>query len=219
MRRCLRGVKLPASIPLDQMKFPVEFFDDLSIAEHGPWRVRERWYEQRKRSLVLAALPRSHYINGLDLGCGVGVLSAQMAARCRCDRLTAVDASGAAIALARFYLSEQRNVALQHVAIPAQWPAGRFDLIVLSEAGYYLDRQSLSAVADRISESLDADGTLLLCHWRHPVDGAELSALAIHAALARRAHLSRLSRVDDEDFLLDVFERNPRSIAAREGIV
>jgi len=38
-------------------------------------------------------------------------------------------------------------------------------------------------------------------------------------ALARRAHLSRLSRVDDEDFLLDVFERNPRSIAAREGIV
>ena len=108
----------------------------------------------------------------------------------RCDRLTAVDASGAAIALARFYLSEQRNVALQHAAIPAQWPAGRFDLIVLSEAGYYLDRQSLSAVADRISESLDADGTLLLCHWRHPVDGAELSALAIHAALTSVASVA-----------------------------
>jgi len=37
--------------------------------------------------------------------------------------------------------------------------------------------------------------------------------------LARRAGLARLSRVDDEDFLLDVLERDPQSVASREGII
>lgn len=199
------------------MKFPVEYFDELYTAQHDPWHSHERWYEERKRALVMASLPRHHYLNALDIGCGVGALTAQIAARC--DRVTAVDASATAIALARYYLTEQRNVALVRAAIPAQWPRGKFDLIVLSEAGYYLDRGALSALADRIGESLDPNGTLVACHWRHPVEGAELRAGSIHAALSRRAGLSRLSRVDDEDFLLDVFERDPQSIAAREGIV
>ncbi len=198
------------------MKSPGEYFDGLYVADRDPWRVRDRWYEARKRALVLAALPRRRYVNALDLGCGIGTLTAQIAARC--DHVTGIDASTAAIALARFYL-DQRNVTLRHATLPDEWPPGRHDLIVLSEVGYYLDRRALSSLGDRICESLDADGTLLTCHWRHPVDGAELSAASIHASLARRARLTRLARVDDQDFLLDVFERDPQSLAAREGII
>jgi SAM-dependent methyltransferase len=199
------------------MKFTPGYFDGIYTTDPDPWRVRDRWYEERKRGLLLASLPRHHYINGLDIGCGVGALTAQIAARC--DRITAVDASSAAIALARYYMTEHRNVMMMHAAIPGEWPTGTFDLIVLSEAGYYLNRSTLSTLADRINESLAPDGTLVACHGRHPMDGAELSAGSIHAALARRAGLSRLSRVDDEDFLLDVFEHDPQSVAAREGIV
>ncbi|MEP7062044.1 MAG: class I SAM-dependent methyltransferase [Betaproteobacteria bacterium] len=199
------------------MKITPEYFDGIYAANRHPGQVRDRWYETRKRGLVLASLPRQHYINALDIGCGVGVLTEQIATRC--DRVTALDASASAIALARYYMTDHRNVVMLHASIPADWPNGRFDLIVLSEAGYHLDRSELATLAERISESLAPDGTLVTCHWRHPVEGAEFSAGSIHAALARRAGLTRLSRVDDEDFLLDVFEQDPQSVAAREGIV
>jgi SAM-dependent methyltransferase len=199
------------------MKITPEYLDGVRPANPEPWHVRDRWYEARKRGLVLASLPRHHYINALDIGCGVGALTEQIATRC--DRVTALDASASAIALARYYMTDHRNVAMLHASIPADWPNGTFDLIVLSEAGYSLDRRELATLAERISESLAPDGTLVTCHWRHPVEGAEFSAGSIHAALARRAGLSRLSRIDDEDFLLDVFEHDPQSVAAREGII
>ena len=37
------------------------YFEKLYKGNEDPWSFRERWYEQRKRNLTLAALPRSHY--------------------------------------------------------------------------------------------------------------------------------------------------------------
>ena len=36
------------------------------------------------------------------------------------------------------------NVELAVGVVPAQWPSGRFDLVVLSEIGYYFDRRGLA---------------------------------------------------------------------------
>ena len=50
--------------------------------------------------------------------------------------------------------------------LPDEWPRGRFDLVVISEAGYYLKPASLQAMFRRARDSLADDGTILVCHWR-----------------------------------------------------
>ncbi len=55
----------------------------------------------------------------------------------------------------------------------------------------------------------------MACHWRHPVADYPLTGDAVHAALAR---WPRLSRVEEEDFLLDVLVPGGAvSVARRRG--
>ena len=50
--------------------------------------------------------------------------------------------------------------------IPAEWPDGRFDLIVLSEVLYFLSLRDIAAVAAHVLAALDADGVVLSVNWR-----------------------------------------------------
>lgn len=95
------------------------------------------------------------------------------------------------------------------------WPADLFDLIVLSEVGYYCpDQQQLK---DRIEESLAPDGVVLACHWRHLAPDHPVTAADVHASLGRGLH--HLVAHRERDFLLDVWSRDGVSVAAAEGIV
>ena len=58
------------------------------------------------------------------------------------------------------------NVALENISVPAEWPAGSFDLIVLSEVVYYLDAGGdVVRLADRVRGSVEPGGHVLLVHW------------------------------------------------------
>jgi len=58
---------------------------------------------------------------------------------------------------------------------------------------------------------------LLACHWRHPVADYPQRGDAVHAALAR---WPRLSRLEEEDLLLEVLvPGGAPSVARREGLV
>src|SRR5690625_87982 len=46
------------------------------------WGYRTRWYEQRKRALLLAMLHRPRYRRGLELGCSIGETTAALSSRC-----------------------------------------------------------------------------------------------------------------------------------------
>ena len=58
------------------MSVPTTFFDQLYEHNPDPWAFRERWYEQRKRALTLASVPRQHYASIYELGCANGELRA-----------------------------------------------------------------------------------------------------------------------------------------------
>ena len=45
---------------------------------------------------------------------------------------------------------------------------GRFDLVSVSEVGYFLGPAALERLVGRALAALTEDGHLLLCHWRHP---------------------------------------------------
>jgi trans-aconitate methyltransferase len=192
------------------------YFDQLFAGSDDPWAFRQRWYERRKRALTLAALPRERYASAFEPGCANGELSAELATRC--ERLLVCDTSAAAVALARRRLADSPHVSVLHGRLPEQWPEGRFDLIVFSELGYYLDPHDLDAWIDRALASLTDDGQLLACHWRPAIDGCPLDAQAVHATLHHRLQMQRLFNYEDGDFLLDVWSRDGASVAEKEQL-
>ncbi len=195
------------------MSLPPSYFDEVYAAGDDPWGFTSRWYEQRKYALTLAALPEERYASGLEIGCSIGVLTADLAGRCK--RLVAVDPSAAALAQARTRVPA--GVVLQQAAVPAGWPAGSYDLVVLSEVAYYLDSSALEVLLALVERDLAPGGTVVACHWRHPVADYPLTGDQVHEALSR---WPRLSRIEEEDFLLDVLvPGGGPSVARRQGLL
>jgi len=189
------------------------YFDAL-YQQEDPFEYRTRWYEARKRALTLASLPRDHYLRGWELGCSNGVLTAALAPRCA--QLLATDLSEQAVTAARLALDSHAHVRVERAEHPRQWPDGTFDLIVFSELGYYLDPPTMQAMAARLAASLDTQGVLVACHWRPDFAQARCSAEFVHAQLD--ALLPRAFSWSDADMLLQGWSRDPRSVAAHEGL-
>lgn len=196
---------------------PAGYFEGMYASSDDPYGLRTRWYEERKRQLVLAALPQRRYRSAYEPGCGNGEVTLALAARC--DALFASDMSARAVALARARCADLPNVRIGQHTLPDDWPegAGRFDLIVLSEIGYFLDAASMHAVAQCCMNALDANGTLLACDWRPDFSERALATDEVHATLAALG-LARLLRHEEDDFLLQLWSRDGRSVAAHEGI-
>ena len=168
-----------------------------------PWQV-DSPYERGKRALTLASLPREHYGRALEVGCSVGALAVDLAGRC--DELLAIDDSATAVDLARRRTAGVAHVDVRRARVPGDWPEGRFDLISISEVGYFLSPRALADVVARARESLADDGHLLLCHWRHQPVGWPLAGPSVHDAfLATGAPV--LVEHHEPDYLLHVLGR------------
>jgi SAM-dependent methyltransferase len=193
-----------------------DYFDQLFQDNDDPWAFKQRWYERRKRALTLAALPRERYARIFEPGCANGELSAELATRC--DRFIGCDTAAAAVLLARERLIDFPRAQVLHARLPEQWPSERFDLIVLSELGYYLSLEDLNQWIDRALASLTDDGQVLACHWRTPIEGCPLTAEQVHETLHQRLGMHRLFSHQESDFLLDVWGFVDVSVAQAEGL-
>ena len=115
---------------------------------------------------------------------------------------------------------DAKNVVLQQRRVPEEWPTGPFDLVVVSEIGYYCSADDLSVLIRRAVGSLTNDGVLVACHWRHPVSDYPLTGDEVHDRLRRESGLQIVAEHIEEDFRLDVFVRPPgQSVARREGLL
>ncbi len=191
-------------------------FDVLFGASSDPWGTRVRWYEQRKRALTLAMLPAARYERAFEPGCAVGELTASLARRCA--EVVATDASAAALVHARRRLADATNVRVKQGSVPDDWPEGTFDLIVVSELGYYLNEDDLERVAALARASACREATLLACHWRHGARDLVQSAERVHATLAAGFGARRIAHYEDDDVLLDVWSDDDRSPAQKDGL-
>jgi LmbE family N-acetylglucosaminyl deacetylase len=193
-----------------------EFFDATYGRHDDPWGYADRWYEERKRALTMAALPDRRYRDVLEVGCSIGVLTAELAQRA--DHLLALDVSTCAVERARERVGGLPQVHVQVADVALGVPAGSFDLVVLSEVGYYFDRPTLDRVLADLRARLAPGGTLVACHWRHPVDAYPLSGDEVHRVLRRTTDLTLLAEHREKDLLLDVYGDDPRSVAQRTGL-
>lgn len=176
-------------------------FDAVHAESEDPWEYTTSWYERRKRALTLAALPRENYASGLEIGCSIGTLTAELAARC--SSLLAVDASPAALESAAGRLRQFPGVSTRQLTLPADWPGGSYDLVVVSEVGYYLSPTEFDVLLQRIQEAVEPGGTLLLCHWRHPVSGWELDGDSVHSLARNRLRWRTAGLYQERDFVLE----------------
>jgi len=180
---------------------PPAWFEDLYAREGDPWSFATSPYEAAKYDHTLSRLPDGRFARALEVGCANGVLTERLAPRC--DALVAVDVSGTALAQARSRLAGQPHVAVERRVLPAEMPDGSFDLVLLSEVVYYLDRTDLARLADRLRDGVASGGHLLLVHWTgdtdYPLTGDEavdglavLLAGVVEPVLAERRERYRL---------------------------
>ena len=200
------------------MTLPPTYFADMYAGAEDPWGFRSRWYEQRKRDVTLAALTRPRYRRAFEPGCSIGVLTAALAERC--DEVVAADADAGAVATAGRELARHGHVRVEQLSVPQQWPGGMFDLVVISEVAYYLAPAELDQLLERAVGALGPRGTLLACHWRHPVPDYPATGDEVHHRLLARPELNQSVCHVEEDFRLDLLTLGPApSPARREGLV
>jgi hypothetical protein len=111
------------------------------------------------------------------------------------------------------------SVSVQRLVVPEQWPSGSFDLVVLSEIGYFMGAVAWAELVGQATGSLAAHGTVVACHWRHPFAERRSDTADLHAILDRELQAvgaRSAFRALDEDFQLDVWTRADQSPAERE---
>ncbi len=167
------------------MRVDVEAFDALYRHAGDPWSFATSEYELSRYRSVIEHLSHERYDRCFEPGCSIGVLTSMLAERA--TNVVACDASPTALAAATTRTSGQPGVDLHLGAIPEWWPEGSFDLIVLSEIGYYWDRDGLDDVLGRVTSSADVSGCeLIAVHWTGHSDDHLLTGDEVHEALARR---------------------------------
>lgn len=186
-----------------------EYFDQVYQANRDPWNFEGSPYEQEKYAATLAALPRPHYAEVFEIGCSLGVLTAQLAPRC--GHLLAVDVSEAALAQARARCAALPQVEIKLLRVPEEFPQQPFDLVLVSEVGYYWSPADLARAADHILYGLKPGGQLLLVHWTPPVHDYPLTGDEVHtfflAKAADNGPLRSLVTQRHETYRLDLLEK------------
>jgi SAM-dependent methyltransferase len=186
-----------------------DYFDEVYRANTDPWQFASSPYEREKYAATLGALPWPHYERAFEIGGSIGVFTAQLAHRC--GHLLSIDVSEAALAQARQRCADLPQVEIKKMQVPSEFPAGQFDLILVSEVGYYLSPPDLARAADQMLAALPTGGQLLLVHWTPVVPDYPQTGDEVHEFFLQKAQpggpLKHLLGQRHDKYRLDLLER------------
>ena len=187
---------------------PASYFDALYQTDPDPWKFATSKYEAEKYAATIAALPQPKYRSALEIGGSIGVLTQQLARRC--DELLSIDVSQLAQSQAIDRCRDLPQVSFEIMRFPQAYPTAKFDLIVVSEVGYYWCLEDLRIAQERIFELLEPGGHLLLVHWLprspdYPLTGDQVHDLFLNFVPIPLQHLQGHS---NSQYRLDLFARS-----------
>ncbi len=182
---------------------PIEDFEQRYRSDPDPWRFATSEYEQRRFDVTAACLPAGRFRRGFEPGCAGGELTMRLASRC--DELVAWDGSETVVEHARRKIAAAgvEHVQLGVGVVPGQWPSGPFDLVVLSEIGYYFDRAGALRLAASTVSCLAPGGTLLAAHWLGHSEDHLTSGDEVHEGLLESVPLAHAGSFRDAGFRID----------------
>lgn len=178
------------------------YFDNLYAKADDPWDFERSQYELAKYRHTLQAIPERTYQHALEIGCSIGVFTQMLAPLC--VALTAIDISEKPLELARHRLREAKNVYFQLAAIPGSFPLGPYDLIVMSEVGYYLSATELQESKKLLLENLRIGGLFCAVHWRPAIEDCLLTGDEVHALFHDEAWQADYQYLE-ESYRIDTF--------------
>ncbi len=189
------------------------YFEKLYAKDEDPWSFRTSEYEREKYDRTVAMLDQGRrYGHGLEIGCSIGVLTQSLAQRVA--HLLAVDISARAIELACATCRNIGNVTFAQCDVIADYPVGRFDSIVVSEVAYYWSAADLAAMRDRIADSLESGGEVLLVHFVPKVPDYVWGGDAVHDAFLADTRFARARGTHQELYRIDLLRLAPRHSGA-----
>jgi SAM-dependent methyltransferase len=182
-----------------------EAFDDRYRQSRDPWAFSTSQYERHRYATIVAALTRSRYHRAFEPGCSIGELTAQLARRC--GHVIATDLSPRAVELARERCALYANVDIYEADLANGPPIGPFDLVVLSEVGYYFSRRKLIEVALACAAQLAPEGEFLAVHWLGHSPDHVLYGDEVHEILATNLPLQWIEGSRHTGFRIDTWKR------------
>ena len=137
--------------------------DRVFSRREDPFRYAESGYEIRRFQTMEAALGERRYGRALEIGCAEGHFSQRLVRRC--ETLIAVDISEIALTRASKAVPQAEFI---RADVRSWEPEGTFDLIVLGDVLYYLDkplvRDQFKRTFQRITSWMSPFSRLLLAH-------------------------------------------------------
>ena len=183
---------------------PPQYFESLYQNDPDPWKFASSDYEAQKYEATIAALPKSRYPSAFEIGGSIGVLTEKLADYC--DSLLSIDVSKQAQTQAIDRCKQLPHVRFQIMQFPDQYPDEKFDLIVLSEVGYYWNLEDLKIARSRMVDRLNPNGQLLLVHWLPVSPGYPLTGDDVHTSFLELTQLHHILGKRSLNYRLDLFQ-------------
>lgn len=181
------------------------FFEQKYKLKDDPWDFATSAYELGRYEATVRALGTRRYRHAYEPGCSVGVLTAKLAQHC--DQVEAIDFSDTAVKQAKKRCGALENVTISCGSILKYKPQDSYDLLVLSEIGYYFDVAQWIQLTDVLLSGLQQDGTLLAVHWLGSSSDHQISGDEVHSILCKKDFLRLTHSERCERFRLDRWNR------------
>jgi SAM-dependent methyltransferase len=217
----LQGARTDAKIArLQRDEGTSAAFETAYTESADPWASASPRYRYQglKYDKLVSLLPQRRFVNALDLGCGLGLLSQKLAERV--ERVLGIDIATAALDHARRRAAAFSNLEFEPgdiMRLPVSLD-GQFDLVVIADVLYYLsplDDLVLKSVVRRIADLLISGGTCLLAnHFFFSADRDSRVSRKIHRAFSDCPRFAKMSEHRRAFFLATLFsERSQLTIA------
>ena len=176
------------------------FFDAKYHEKSDPWNFSSDAYELARYNEIIASISGRRYNHAFEPGCSIGVLTEKLAEHC--GAVTACDFSAPAARQAKARCSSLPwvNVLCASITDRADGP---FDLLILSEIGYYFSLEAWQAISWSLMDQLASGATVIGAHWLGSSAHHCISGDAVHDVLLNHPGFSVDLSVRNQAMRLD----------------